>query len=180
MRDIIVSAAELKTADDFYDAFLAAVGAPSWHGHRSPSATVRTMLTGDASAPRVLDTSKTALSTRSINASSIGVQSQPRRRPRRHYLKLLYGPARLTSVMLRPSSSVRMRPLRTVMMVRPPSTSARVAVAPSASAVRHLVAFGFHHHLGVRGFETAPDPRDAIADDADVHVPHCGPRCARA
>jgi RNAse (barnase) inhibitor barstar len=33
MREIIISASELKTVDDFYDAFLAAVGAPSWHGH---------------------------------------------------------------------------------------------------------------------------------------------------
>ena len=33
MQEIVISASELKTADDFYDAFLAAVGAPSWHGH---------------------------------------------------------------------------------------------------------------------------------------------------
>jgi RNAse (barnase) inhibitor barstar len=30
--EIVISAAEWKNADDFYVAFLAAVGAPSWHG----------------------------------------------------------------------------------------------------------------------------------------------------
>jgi len=33
MQEIIISASELRTADNFYDAFLAAAGAPSWHGH---------------------------------------------------------------------------------------------------------------------------------------------------
>ncbi len=33
MIDIVISAAELKTPDDFYVAFLSAVGAPPWHGH---------------------------------------------------------------------------------------------------------------------------------------------------
>ena len=52
----------------------------------------------------------------------------------RFYLKLLYGPARLTSAMLNPRSSVQIRPFRTVMMVRPASVSAIVAAAPSATA----------------------------------------------
>jgi hypothetical protein len=52
----------------------------------------------------------------------------------RFYLKLVYGPARLTSAMLNPRSSVQIRPFRTVMMVRPASVSAIVAAAPSATA----------------------------------------------
>ena len=32
MREITLSGAAWKTKDDFYDAFFAAVGAPSWHG----------------------------------------------------------------------------------------------------------------------------------------------------
>jgi RNAse (barnase) inhibitor barstar len=33
MQEIVISAAGWKTPDDFYVAFLAAVGAPPWHGH---------------------------------------------------------------------------------------------------------------------------------------------------
>ena len=33
MQDIVLTAAHWKTSDDFYTAFLAAVGAPDWHGH---------------------------------------------------------------------------------------------------------------------------------------------------
>lgn len=33
MREIIIDARNWATSDDLYDAFLSAVGAPSWHGH---------------------------------------------------------------------------------------------------------------------------------------------------
>jgi RNAse (barnase) inhibitor barstar len=33
MREIMICAAELETPDDFYTAFLTAVGVPPWHGH---------------------------------------------------------------------------------------------------------------------------------------------------
>ena len=33
MQEIVISAATLTKADDFYVAFLTAVGAPAWHGH---------------------------------------------------------------------------------------------------------------------------------------------------
>jgi len=33
MREIILDAQNWATSDDLYDAFLNAVGAPSWHGH---------------------------------------------------------------------------------------------------------------------------------------------------
>jgi RNAse (barnase) inhibitor barstar len=32
MKELFLNAAELKTADDVYDALFKAVGAPSWHG----------------------------------------------------------------------------------------------------------------------------------------------------
>jgi hypothetical protein len=32
MKEIVLSGATWQTVDDFYDAFFAAVGAPSWHG----------------------------------------------------------------------------------------------------------------------------------------------------
>jgi RNAse (barnase) inhibitor barstar len=32
MKEITLNGADWKTKDDFYDAFFAAVGAPSWHG----------------------------------------------------------------------------------------------------------------------------------------------------
>lgn len=33
MTEVVISAASWETPDDFYAAFLAAVGAPPWHGH---------------------------------------------------------------------------------------------------------------------------------------------------
>ena len=33
MPTLVLDGARWKTAEDFYDAFLEAVGAPSWHGH---------------------------------------------------------------------------------------------------------------------------------------------------
>ena len=32
MREIVMHAARWRTADDFYDSFFTAVGAPAWHG----------------------------------------------------------------------------------------------------------------------------------------------------
>ena len=54
-------------------------------------------------------------------------------RPLPVYLKLVYGPARLTSGMVSPRSSVTILPFRMVMMVRPASTSVRFAAVPSAT-----------------------------------------------
>lgn len=33
MKEILLDGAAWKTKDDFYTAFLSAVGAPDWHGH---------------------------------------------------------------------------------------------------------------------------------------------------
>jgi len=33
MHEIVIYGEEIKTPDDFYAAFLTAIGAPKWHGH---------------------------------------------------------------------------------------------------------------------------------------------------
>lgn len=49
MRIIELDAAKWKTVLDFYDAFLAAIGAPEWHG-KSPDALIDSMVWGGINA----------------------------------------------------------------------------------------------------------------------------------
>jgi RNAse (barnase) inhibitor barstar len=45
MRSIELDATKWKTVDDFYDALLASIGAPKWHG-KSPDALIDSMVWG--------------------------------------------------------------------------------------------------------------------------------------
>ena len=95
MREIVISGAGWQTPDDFYVAFLAAIGAPEWHGHNlaalwdsvsggdinqtNPPYIVR--ITGTAQMPKdckaLIDSFVALMSQARVNASPVEVVCEP-------------------------------------------------------------------------------------------------------